>query len=132
VLCTYLYTSDLIPVNPMPLVGRPKITKTLPKVLPADSAQKLLAAINSETERRAAIGRSIRRPASRRSTRAKISNHSADYLGPATAHDGRLRLSTGLGVGVDAVMGVASRDRLSQDGSAVDVDDLTVDPFAVL
>lgn len=53
VLCTYLYTSELIPANPMPLVGRPKIAKTLPKGLPANSAQKLLAAINSETERRA-------------------------------------------------------------------------------
>lgn len=53
VLCTYLYTSELIPANPMPLVGRPRIAKTLPKGLPANSAQKLLAAINSETERRA-------------------------------------------------------------------------------
>jgi integrase len=51
-LCTFLYTSELISANPMPLVGRPKIAKTLPKGLPADSAQKLLAAINSESERR--------------------------------------------------------------------------------
>ncbi len=50
VLCTFLYTSELIAANPMPLVGRPKIAKTLPKGLPADSAQKLLAAIDSEPE----------------------------------------------------------------------------------
>ena len=31
VLCTFLYTSELIPANPMPLVGRPKLAKTLPK-----------------------------------------------------------------------------------------------------
>src|SRR5262245_31456405 len=30
VLCTFLYTSQLIPANPMPLVGRPKTAKTLP------------------------------------------------------------------------------------------------------
>jgi site-specific recombinase XerC len=33
VLCTYLYTADLIVANPMPLVGKPKIPKTLPKAL---------------------------------------------------------------------------------------------------
>jgi site-specific recombinase XerC len=34
VLCTFLYTSVLVPANPMPLVGRPKIAKTLPKGCP--------------------------------------------------------------------------------------------------
>ena len=34
VLCTYLFTADLIPANPMPQVGRPKTTKTLPSVAP--------------------------------------------------------------------------------------------------
>jgi integrase/recombinase XerC len=53
VLCTFLYTSELIPANPMPLVGRPKIAKTLPKALPPSSVQALLAAIDSEPERRA-------------------------------------------------------------------------------
>ena len=53
VLCTFLYTSQLIPANPMPLVGRPKIAKTLPKALPPSSVQALLAAIASESERRA-------------------------------------------------------------------------------
>ena len=37
VLCTFLYTAELIASNPMPLVGRPKLAKTLPKALPADS-----------------------------------------------------------------------------------------------
>ena len=45
VLCTFLYTSDLIPANPMPLVGRPKLAKTLPKALPADAVTALLAAL---------------------------------------------------------------------------------------
>ena len=34
VLCTFLYTSELIPSNPMPIVGRPKIAKAVPKGLP--------------------------------------------------------------------------------------------------
>ena len=36
VLCTFLYTAELIAANPMPMVGRPKLAKTLPKALPAD------------------------------------------------------------------------------------------------
>ena len=43
VLCTFLYTSELIPANPMPLVGRPKLATTLPKALPTDSVTALLA-----------------------------------------------------------------------------------------
>jgi site-specific recombinase XerC len=53
VLCTFLYTSELIAANPMQLVSHPKIAKTLPKGLPPDSVQALLAAIDSESERRA-------------------------------------------------------------------------------
>ena len=53
VLCTFLYPSELIPANPMPLVGRLKIAKTLSKALPPSSVQALLAAIASESERRA-------------------------------------------------------------------------------
>ena len=34
VLCTYLYTAELIASNPMSLVGRPKLAKTLPKSAP--------------------------------------------------------------------------------------------------
>ena len=52
VLCTFLYTSELIAANPMPLVGRPKLAKTLPKALPADSVAALLAALNSDPEPR--------------------------------------------------------------------------------
>ena len=32
VLCTYLFTAELIPANPMPMIGRPKQPKSLPKV----------------------------------------------------------------------------------------------------
>jgi integrase len=53
VLCNFLYTSELIPANLMPLVGRPKIAKTLPKALQPSSVQRLLAAIDSDSERRA-------------------------------------------------------------------------------
>jgi site-specific recombinase XerD len=52
VLCTFLYTSELIAANLMPLVGRPKLAKTLPKALPADSVAALLAALSSESEPR--------------------------------------------------------------------------------
>ena len=52
VLCTFLYTSELIPANPMPLVGRPKIAKTLPKGLPPNSVAALLEVLDAEPERR--------------------------------------------------------------------------------
>ena len=52
VLCTFLYTSELIPANPMPSVGRPKLAKTLPKALLDDSVAALLAALNSDPEPR--------------------------------------------------------------------------------
>jgi integrase/recombinase XerC len=52
VLCTFLYTSELIAANRMPLVGRPKLPKTLPKALPTDSVVALLAALVSEREPR--------------------------------------------------------------------------------
>src|SRR5262249_34888328 len=35
-LCDFLYTGDVIAANPMPLIGRPKVAKTLPKGLGAD------------------------------------------------------------------------------------------------
>ena len=34
VLCTFLYTGEELAANPMPLVGRPKLAKPLPKALP--------------------------------------------------------------------------------------------------
>src|SRR6202048_3994984 len=52
VLCTFLYTSELIAANPMPLVGRPKLAKTLPKALPTDSVTALLATLNEDPQPR--------------------------------------------------------------------------------
>jgi len=52
VLCTFLYTSELIVANPMPLVGRPKLAKTLPKALPTDSVAALLVTLESTPEPR--------------------------------------------------------------------------------
>jgi integrase/recombinase XerC len=52
VLCTFLYTSELIPANPMPLVGRPKLAKTLPKALATDSVAALLATLTVGPEPR--------------------------------------------------------------------------------
>jgi integrase len=37
VLCTFLFTAELIPANPMPMIGRPKQPKALPKSLPPES-----------------------------------------------------------------------------------------------
>ena len=52
VLCTFLYTAELIAANPMSLVGRPKLAKTLPKALPTDSVAALLAALSADPEPR--------------------------------------------------------------------------------
>jgi integrase/recombinase XerC len=52
VVCTFLYTAELIAANPMPLVGRPKLVKTLPKALPTDSVAALLATLNEDPQRR--------------------------------------------------------------------------------
>lgn len=46
-LCSYLYTSDLLPANPMQHVGQPKPAKTLPKSLPPTAAQALLDAVDA-------------------------------------------------------------------------------------
>jgi site-specific recombinase XerC len=51
VLCTFLFNSELIAANPMPLVGRPKLAKTLPKALPVESVAALLAALDADPER---------------------------------------------------------------------------------
>lgn len=45
VLCTYLYTADRLVANPMPLVGKPKVPKTLPKALPRNAIASLLNAV---------------------------------------------------------------------------------------
>jgi site-specific recombinase XerD len=47
-LCTFLYTGELIAANPMPLIGRPKVAKTLPKGLGGDTVAELLAAIDAD------------------------------------------------------------------------------------
>src|SRR5258707_12442495 len=52
VLCTFLYTAELIAANPMPLVGRPKLAKTLPKALPTNSVAALLATLNTDPQPR--------------------------------------------------------------------------------
>jgi integrase/recombinase XerC len=52
VLCTFHYTSELIVANPMPLVGRPKLAKTLPKALPTNAVAALLGTLNADPERR--------------------------------------------------------------------------------
>jgi integrase/recombinase XerC len=63
VLCTFLYTAEVIASNPMPLVGRPKLAKTLPNALPTDSVTALLATLNSDPQPRgAATGRSATAP----------------------------------------------------------------------
>ena len=51
-LCTYLYTAELIAANPMPMVGRPKLAKTLPKALPADAVAALLGALGADPQPR--------------------------------------------------------------------------------
>src|SRR5262245_36503836 len=47
-----LYTAELIGSNPMPMVGRPKLAKTLPKALPAESVAVLLGALGADPEPR--------------------------------------------------------------------------------
>ena len=51
VLCTFLFTAELIPANPMPMIGRPKQPKALPKSLPADAVTALLAAVSTAPQR---------------------------------------------------------------------------------
>ena len=46
--CVLLFTAELIEASPMPMVGRPKLAKTLPKAIPADSVAALLGALNAD------------------------------------------------------------------------------------
>jgi integrase/recombinase XerC len=39
VLCTFLYTRELLAANPMQLVGRPKLAQPLPKALPRSAVE---------------------------------------------------------------------------------------------
>ena len=45
VLCTFLYTGEVLAANPMQLVGRPKLAKPLPKALPRSAVEALLEAV---------------------------------------------------------------------------------------
>ena len=44
----YLFTAELVEANPMPLIGRPKVPKTLPKSYPPRAVTELLAAIDAD------------------------------------------------------------------------------------
>lgn len=48
-LCDFLYNSEWIPSNPMSLIGRPKVAKSLPKGLGAETVSGLLAAIDDDS-----------------------------------------------------------------------------------
>ncbi len=48
-LCVFLYTDGFIQANPMPLIGRPKVPKSLPKGLGAETVSGLLAAIDADS-----------------------------------------------------------------------------------
>jgi integrase/recombinase XerC len=45
VLCTFLYTGEQLAANPMQLVGRPKLARSLPKALPRAAVEALLEAV---------------------------------------------------------------------------------------
>jgi site-specific recombinase XerD len=47
-LCTFLFTAELLEANPMPLIGRPKVPKTLPKSYPVNAVTELVAAIDTD------------------------------------------------------------------------------------
>lgn len=49
-LCTYLFTAELLEANPMPLIGRPKVPKSLPKSYRTETITKLVAAIDSSRD----------------------------------------------------------------------------------
>jgi site-specific recombinase XerD len=45
-ICTFLYTAELLAANPMPLIGRPKVPKSLPKGLSLETVTGLVAAVD--------------------------------------------------------------------------------------
>ena len=47
-LCAFLFTAELLDANPMPLIGRPKVPKSLPKSYPAHAVTDLIAAIDED------------------------------------------------------------------------------------
>lgn len=50
VLCTFLFTSELLTANPMALVGRPKLARALPKALPRAAVGALLHAVADDAD----------------------------------------------------------------------------------
>jgi integrase/recombinase XerC len=75
VLCTFLYTGEQLAANPMQLVGRPKLSKSLPKALPRTAVEALLETVAQDqgskrqtywTERDLALHCTAGRPAGRR------------------------------------------------------------------
>ena len=50
VLCTFLFTSELLTANPMALVGRPKLARSLPKALPRTAVEALLETVAKDVE----------------------------------------------------------------------------------
>jgi len=47
-LCDFLYAGEFITGNPMPLIGRPRVGKTLPKGLGAETISELLRVIDAD------------------------------------------------------------------------------------
>ena len=47
-LCDFLYSGELLTGNPMPLIGRPKVAKTLPKGPGAETISELLRVIDDD------------------------------------------------------------------------------------
>lgn len=52
VLCTFLYTNEQLAANPMQLVGRPKLAKTLPRALPRAAIDALLETMAQDLDSR--------------------------------------------------------------------------------
>ncbi|WP_237167083.1 tyrosine-type recombinase/integrase, partial [Mycolicibacterium fortuitum] len=50
VLCTFLFTSELLAANPMALVGRPKLARPLPKALPRAAVGALLQTVAEDVD----------------------------------------------------------------------------------
>jgi site-specific recombinase XerD len=48
-LCTFLFSAELLDANPMPLIGRPKVPRSLPKGLGAETVSGLLKAIDADS-----------------------------------------------------------------------------------
>ena len=47
-MCAFLYTNEMLSANPMPLIGLPKVPKSLPKSLGVDTVSELISAIDTD------------------------------------------------------------------------------------